>query len=112
MVRGDAQVANRTARAGLAPAPEPGRGREIKAEGLMAFQAEEQAMTDQQRPGIIPAGTVVARDIPIGTAVTAADFGAARAEPSRAAREPPGVNQRPARQSGERKRGGTAGGTH
>lgn len=33
-------------------------------------------MTDQQRPGIIPAGTVVARDIPVGSTVTAADFGA------------------------------------
>lgn len=38
-------------------------------------------MTDQQRPGIIPAGTVVARDIPVGTTVTAADFGAG-AEPA------------------------------
>jgi uncharacterized protein len=32
-------------------------------------------MTDEQRVEIIPAGTVVARDIPVGTAVTAADFG-------------------------------------
>lgn len=38
-------------------------------------------MTDQQQRGIIPAGTVVARDIPIGTAVTEADFGAG-AEPA------------------------------
>ena len=38
-------------------------------------------MTDQQKAGIIPAGTVAARDIPVGTAVTAADFGAG-AEPA------------------------------
>ena len=50
----------------------------------MAFQAEEQAMTGQQRPGIIPAGTVPAGDIPIGTAVAAADFRCRRGtEPGR-----------------------------
>jgi uncharacterized protein len=38
-------------------------------------------MTDQQGPEIILAGAVVARDIPVGTAVTAADFGAG-AEPA------------------------------
>lgn len=38
-------------------------------------------MTDQQKARIIPAGTMVARDIPVGTAVTEADFGAG-AEPA------------------------------
>lgn len=38
-------------------------------------------MTEQHKAGIILAGTAVARDIPIGTAVTAADIGA-DAEPT------------------------------
>src|ERR1035438_621816 len=44
-------------------------------------RTRRQAMTDQQNAGMIPAGAVVARDIRIGTTVTAADFGAG-AEPA------------------------------